>query len=189
MNQQTKHPDLSARRRRRSGLSMVEILISLAITALLLTATAIAFDAALTSYKANHDISMVNVAARNAVHQITSTIRSAWNDPDFDTIDVSDDGTECALVDSTARHIIYRYAADSQQLQMNINNGEQWYVLIDNIQPISDDEPFFTATYADDADFAPGTVAQVEMRFIIGHGDVTRTIAAAAVPRNILYND
>ena len=77
MKQKTKFTYVSARRRRHAGLSMVEVLISLAITALLLTATAVAFDAALTSYKANHDISMVNVAARNAVARIVEAYEGA----------------------------------------------------------------------------------------------------------------
>ena len=172
--------------RRRAGLSLIEVLISLVITALLLTATAAAFDAALNSYKDNHDISMVNVAARNSLYQMCSTIRSAWNDPDYDTIDINVEGTQCSLVDADGRDIIYRYDGDSKQLQMNVNGSGDWYVLVDNVEPITVGDVIFSSTEAG-GDFAVGTVGQVETRFRIEHGNVSKSISAAAVPRNVVY--
>jgi len=172
-------------RRCRAGLSLVEILVALSIAALLLTATAAAFDAALHSYKVNYDTTMVNVAARNSLYRMCNSLRSAWNDPDYDTIDVNVDGTECEFVDAAGRDIIYRYDDTNKQLQMNLNGGEQWYVLVENVEPISVGDAVFTSTNA--AGFPPGTVGQVEMRFRIEHGDITRAISAAAVPRNVIY--
>ena len=89
---------------RTAGLSLVEVLISLAIVAMLLTATGIAFDAALKNYKINHDMASVSVSARNALYQMTSTLRSAWNlDPGTDpnaAIYVATDGkraVQCSM--------------------------------------------------------------------------------------------
>ena len=187
---QTKSVAPSSRARRihsrAAGLSLTEVLISLAIVALLLTATGIAFDAALDNYKINHDMASVSVAARNALYQMTSTIRSAWNldpatDPGYE-IDVPVDGLSCALRDSSDRAIIYRYDEDSRELQVNVEGAAEWYVMVENVFPVTVGESIFTATYTPD-----DLVGRVELRFQVSQEGVSRTISAAAVPRNILY--
>ena len=58
---------------RAAGFSMVELLIALSITAILMVATVVAFDAALYNYRANQDIASVSItwlALRSA--------RSGW---------------------------------------------------------------------------------------------------------------
>ena len=184
------YPPCSRARRgfsRAAGLSLTEVLISLAIVAMLLTATGIAFDAALNNYKINHDMASVSVAARNALYQMTSTIRSAWNldpvtDPGYE-IDVAVDGLSCTLRDSSDRVVIYRYDEDADELQVNIDGAADWYVMVENVFPVTVGENIFTASYNDD-----GLVSRVEMRFQVSQVDVSRTISAAAVPRNILYS-
>jgi len=172
---------------RAAGLSLVEVLISLAIVAMLLTATGIAFDAALKNYKINHDMASVSVSARNALYQMTSTIRSAWNldpatDPD-DAIYVAVDGMSCSLRDSSDREIIYRYDDASRELQVNIDGAAQWYVMVENVFPVMLGDSIFTATYTPDGLL----VSRVEIRFQVSQEGLSRTISAAAVPRNILY--
>jgi prepilin-type N-terminal cleavage/methylation domain-containing protein len=175
--------------RRRAGLSLVEILIALSIAALLLGATAAAFDAALKSYKANHDMAMASMGMRNCLYQMTSLIRSAWNDPDYDIIDVSADGKQIAFVDASGRHIIYQYDETSRQLKVNIDSGAQWYVLLDNVYPVTDGDFIFTATDPEFGSFPEGTVGCVEIRFKRIEGDTTRGVSTAVVPRNIVYSD
>lgn len=172
--------------RRAAGLSLVEVLISLAIVALLLTATGIAFDAALDNYKINQDMASVSVAARNSLYQMTSTIRSAWNlapaeDPNA-AIDVPVDGRSCELLDADGRVVIYRYNTATQELQVNIDGDAKWYVMVENVFPITVGESIFTATYTPD-----DLVSRVEIRFQVSQEGLSRTISAAAVPRNILY--
>ena len=87
----------SHRFRKRAGLSIVEMLLALSITAILLTATAAAFNAAFSSYKVNNELTTASMSSRNAVYQMCATIRSAYNDPadpNTDDIQVSSDGTE-----------------------------------------------------------------------------------------------
>ena len=174
-------------RRRSAGLSLVEILIALSIAAMLLGATAMAFDAALDSYKANHDMAMASMGTRNCLYQMSSLIRSAWNDPDFDIIDTSTDGKELAFVDSDGREIIYQYDDTAKQLKINIDGGSQWYVMLDNVYPVSAGDLIFTATDPTFGSFAAGTVGCVEIRFKTTVGKVTKGVSAAIVPRNILY--
>ena len=183
-------------RRRCTGLSLVEVLIALAIAALLMTAVAMAFDAAFTSYKVNHDIAMSNMAARNSLYQITSTIRSAWNDPQYDIgggvtedrgIYVNSDGTECSFIDATGREIVYRYDAAAQQLKVNIDSGSKWYVYMNNVSPVAAGTPIFAATEPVFAGFPPGTVGRVDIRFKVTEGTVAREVSASVVPRNLVY--
>lgn len=183
------HP--SRPRRHCRGLSLVEVLIALSISALLLVATGTAFDAAFTSYKSNQDMANVSVAARNALHQMVSTIRSAYNaDPDDDPdyaiyiIDEADEYLQCAFVDALDRDIIYRYNDDTNQIQMNIDGGADWYVLVDDVYPVEVDDPVFEAIYTGD-----NRVANVEIRFQVAQEGLTRTISAGAVPRNIIYEN
>ena len=171
------------------GLSLVEVLISLAIVAMLLTATGIAFDAALKNYKINHDMASVSISARNALYQMTGTIRSAWNldsatDPD-DAIYVADDAMSCSLRDSSGREIIYRYDDASRELQVNVNIDDtaQWYVMVENVFPVTVGEEIFTATYTPDGLL----VSRVEIRFQVSREGLSRTISAAVVPWSILY--
>jgi len=179
------------RQRRSAGLSLIEVLLSITIMALLLTATAVAFDAAFKSYKVNHDLATVSVSARNALYQMSATIRSAWNDPDVDTIDISSDGTECSLVDADGRAVIYRYVEADKQLKVNLDGSADWFVLVDNVYPVTVGEQIFTAT-SEQGDILSGAVtgqklSQVEMRFMVTQEGLSRTISAAAVPRNMIY--
>ena len=177
----------SGAHRRAAGLSLVEVLISLAIVALLLTATGIAFDAALDNYKINHDMASVSVAARNALYQMTSTIRSSWNlDPDTDpnaAIYVAVDGMSCTMLDASDRVIIYRYDDASDELQVNIDGASEWYVMVENVFPVTVGDEIFTA------DLLDSLVSRVQIRFQVSQEDLSRTISAAAVPRNILYGE
>lgn len=64
------------RGRRRRGLGLVELLISLAITAALLTATAVALDASFRAYRANQEIGDLTQRARLAMHRMVTEIRA-----------------------------------------------------------------------------------------------------------------
>jgi len=178
------------RGRRRSGLSTVELLTSLAIAALLLAATAVAFDAAFTNYTANYEMATVSMSARNALHQMCSTIRSAWNDPDMATIDVDEaTGDECSLVDANGRDITYRYDAVSRQMKVSVDDPSKWYVMVDDVYPLSASDPVFSATAPIGDGFPAGTVGQVQICFKVVRGDTTRSVSVAAVPRNVVYNN
>jgi prepilin-type N-terminal cleavage/methylation domain-containing protein len=175
------------RSRRERGLSLVEVLISLSIVALLLVATGTAFNAAFTSYKENHDMATVSVSARNALHQMTSTIRSAWNtdptvDPD-DAIYVTD--TTCELRNASGDIINYRYNAGEEKLEVSNDGEANWYTMVENVYPVStdpNDQAIFVETPGLD-----GNVGRVEIRFMVSQDGLSRTVSAAAVPRNVLF--
>ena len=175
----------------RSGLSMVEILIALAIAAMLLTATAAAFDAALSSYRGNYDMSVVSVSSRNAMYQMCSTIRSAWNDPDYDTIDVATNGTQCSLVDANGWDVEYRYDGTANEMQVRVDRGSgwsDWFIMVDNVVPVATGEKIFTDFDPEDATLPAGTVGKVIIRFRVQQEGINQSVTASAVPRNIVYN-
>jgi len=176
----------------RPGLSMVEILIALAIAALLLTATAVAFDAAFKSYRSNYEMSIAGVSSRNALYQICSTIRSAWNDPAVDIIDVSSDGNQCSLVDANGWDVEYRYEPTSLQLQVRVDRNDghgwsDWFVMIDDVARLAVGEDIFVVIDPEDPTFPSGTVGKIIIRFRIVREGAQQTLTAAAVPRNIIY--
>ena len=173
--------------RRCAGLSLVETLIALSISALLLSATAMAFDAAFTTYRVNHDLAMASMAARNSVYQMCATIRSAWNDPAYDTIDVASDGTTCSLVDAGGRDVAYWYDETTHTLKVSADLGANWYVMLDNVSPIATGQPIFAATDPATGDFATGTVGCVDIQFQVQQGQTNRPVSASVVPRNVLY--
>lgn len=170
-----------------AGMTLPELLVSLAITAMLLTALAVAVNATMTSYTTNQDMATATVSSRNALRQMCRTIRSAWNEPD-NPIGVNDDGTTCSLVDAGGRNIIYRYDADAQQLQININGSDDWYGLVDGVLPVVDGDAIFVATAPPAGGWPGGTVGRVVIRFRVVAGDISRSVSAAAVPRNVLYD-
>jgi len=174
-------------KKRRAGLSLVEILISLSVAALLLTATAAAFDAAFKNLQENNEMAMVGMSTRNSLCQMTGTIRSAWNDPDTATIDVNSTGTEISLTDATGQNIIYRYDANTQQLQVNVNGNANWYPMIEDVYPAGTGIDIFTATAPQDTSFPAGTVGCIDIRFRVTRDNTCRTICASVVPRNIIY--
>lgn len=61
---------------RRLGVGLVELLISLAITAALLTATAVALDASFNAYRTNQENGDLTQRARLAMHRMLTEIRS-----------------------------------------------------------------------------------------------------------------
>ncbi len=177
----------AASARRKRGLSLVEVLISLSIIALLLVATGTAFDAAFSSYQENHDMATVSVSARNALYQMTNTIRSAWNtDPTIDpdnAIYVTD--TTCELRNASGNVINYRYNDQETRLEVSDDGETNWYTMVENVFPVStaeEDQAIFVESPGLD-----GNVARVEIRFMVSQDGLSRTVSAAAVPRNVLF--
>src|SRR5688500_3102200 len=70
-------PPRRSRRRVRAALGLVELMVALAITAALLTATAVALDASIQAYQINIQQAAVLQAERSAMARIVSTIRRA----------------------------------------------------------------------------------------------------------------
>ena len=116
-----------------------------------------------------------------------STIRSAWNEPGVDIIQVYNSGNDCSLVDANGRDIIYHYDSFSQELQVNVNGSGDWYVMVPNVIPISAGEDIFTAVDPEDLSLPIDTVGKVIIRFKVTRDQIVYPVTASAVPRNVVY--
>jgi prepilin-type N-terminal cleavage/methylation domain-containing protein len=115
----------------RRGMSIAEMLISLVIVAVLLTATASALNASLTAYSINQEQGSLQQLGRIAVHRISATLRTSVaqspDDPGLTalfSLGQTVTGTGVALIDDNGNDIIFRHDGANRRL-LAIHNGAQ----------------------------------------------------------------
>jgi len=157
------------------AFTMVELLIALAITALLLAAVAAAFDASVTSYRQNESIYQVVNNSRQALLRITSQIRTA------DAVDLNTPINECTLITADGRNITYRFNTDDQKLYLITNDdfSDDDYVLCHHVT-----SAVFQKKIGSEAGVV--FVKSVQISLSVAIGNVQRTSSAAAVVRRNL---
>jgi len=155
-----------------AGFTIVELLLALAITALLLAAVAVAFNASITNYRENEDIFKTINKARQALFRMTTQIRTGLVDPN----DVSSED-RCKLLCADGSEITYRYDSADNKLYLHVNDTETDYVLCDNVAAMA---------FKKDNNTPTGDVKSVQISITVVSGDVQRTVSAAAVVRKIL---
>ena len=123
----------------RRGLTFIELLIALAISAVLLTATAVCVDASFRAYQINQEQSTLVQRARIALTRMTTVIRTtADHAPDSPLPaslfasgqTVTDTGID--LFDDTATETIFRYDAPNQRVLAIV--GGKTFELLDGVQ-------------------------------------------------------
>jgi prepilin-type N-terminal cleavage/methylation domain-containing protein len=123
----------------RRGLTFVELLIALAISAILLTATAVCTDASFRAYQVNQEQSTLIQRARIALNRMTTVIRTTTaHSPDSPVPaslfasgqTVTDTGID--LYDDTATLTIFRYDAANKRLLAIV--GGKTFELLDGVQ-------------------------------------------------------
>ena len=154
-----------------TGFTIAELLIALAITAILLAAVAVAFNASITNYRENEDIFKTINSARQALSRITSQLRTA------NAADPNSPDNECSLITADGNDITYRYNNGDPNLYL-ITNGSS-YVLCDNVTAMT----FTKNTATEDAMVY---VKSVQISMTVVSGNVQRTLSAAAVIRRNL---
>jgi len=73
----TQNSDFRPQRSRSAGLSLVELLVSLAITAMLLTATMVAIDASFQAYAAAAETASTQTATRMVINRLLTLMRTS----------------------------------------------------------------------------------------------------------------
>ncbi len=115
--------------RGRRGLGMVELMVSLAITSALLTATAVAVNASFKAYEINEEQSSLIQRSRIAMNHVLSVIRTCQaHSPDTTALAtqfssglvVTDTGID--MYNASNSLIIFRYDSPNQRL-LAITNG------------------------------------------------------------------
>lgn len=162
----------------RWGFTLAEVLISMVILAVLLTAVAAAFDASMKNYKDNEAISKTMNAARAALLRITNDIRTAHG------VRVTEH-TKCEI-DTTRDEeaVTYRYRYDAEKgilyLDDYSSGTEKSYVLCEHVTEMK----FFGAAMPG----RPNQVRNVRITMTITDEgtNLSRKLAAAAVVRRNL---
>ena len=173
------------RQKKQYGFTLVEVMLSLTILAILMTAVAFAFDASVTTYQANKSIYETVNTSRQALLRMTNDLRSAQavaliggGDPD---------NSQVSLVTNSGTDITYRYDSSSNTLYYDDNAGSNSYVLCNNVTGAT-----FNRTEHDiDRDNGAGGVETItairDVRIVLtltdDSGDISKTLAAATLVR------
>ena len=153
------------------GFTLVECLIGLAISAMLLAAVAVAFNASVVSYGENEDMFWALNNARQAMTRMTSQLRTGH------TVNPTPNANEVSFFTAANEDITYEFRSAQQRLYLIKNATNQEYMLCDNVVDAS-----FTKTMTDD-----GTDCKsVQISLTVQSGDTRRTLSAAAVVRRNL---
>jgi len=127
---------------KRRGVGLVELLIALSISALLLTATAVAVDASFKAYANNQEESSLLQQSRMALNRVVTSIRTsdthAPTDPtllvDFKAgFKVTE--TSIGMFQEDGTNIVYRYDAAKKQLIAEVRGKS--YILARGVEAFS----------------------------------------------------
>jgi len=173
------------------GFTIVELLIALAITAILLTAIAVAFNASIINYTENQNIFKAINNARQALSRITTEVRTGFVDTNIS------DPTRCEVWcddDSTVPYHTYYlvpYVDENGQqknkLKLHVSNYPNNATnpldpsLCDNVADMT-----FNRTVVTPLLPKLPYVESVQISMTVAIGDVRQTVSAAAVVRKVL---
>jgi len=157
--------------RRAAGFTIAELLIALAVTAVLLAAIAVAFDASFVNYRENEDMFRAVNSARQALTRVTSQLRTA------NAVDPNSAANECSLITAGGDDITYRF--DSSNNGLYLDTGGNSYLLCDNVTAMTFNRSTATVegvTY----------VESVQVSMTVASGGAEQSLAGAAVIRRNL---
>ena len=121
------------------GLSLIELLISLSITAVLLTATMVAVDASFMAYASAAEQASTQASTRLVIHRVVSLIRTSTahgpltvgdttalaSDPTISITGNTITSNFIQLVDSRGRLLTVEYIADEQRVDVTTSQLDE----------------------------------------------------------------
>ena len=166
-----------------AAFTIIELLLALAITAMLLTAAAVAFNASIKNYEENENIFHSINKARQALFRITTELRTA------DAVATDDPNTECSLITAQLKPITYRFNSGDNKLYLITDDDlfDNDYVLCDNVADMTSTRDTFTEI--EDVNGVPVSVTKVrsvQTSMTVKSGNLQRKLSAAAVIRRNL---
>jgi len=161
--------------KRKSGFTIVELLISLAIAAMLLASIAVAINASAINYSENEKMFKTMNSARQALFRMTTQVRTA------DAVDPNAATNTCTMITADGEDITYLYNSGDNKLYLITNDDttDSDYVLCENVTAMN----ITKNTVLEDAIIK---VKSVQISITVQNGDTQRTIASAAVVRRNL---
>lgn len=159
----------------KTGFTIAEILLALAIAGILLAAVATAFNASAINFKENEEIFRVVNNARQALFRMTAQIRTA------DAVDPNAPANECSFITAAGEDLTYRYVSADEKLYLITNDdlSDPDYVLCEHVTA-------FTCTKDSVVEDMVTKVKSVQISMTVGFGDLERTVSTAAVVRRNL---
>jgi prepilin-type N-terminal cleavage/methylation domain-containing protein len=166
---------MSARKNKKCGFTIAEMLVALAVMALLLTAVAVAFNASAQNYDQNKDMFNAVNMGRQAMLRMTTQLRTA------SAVDTAEANTQCSFFDAANANVRFLYDSNAKTIYLYpdlINHSTTHYVLCSNVTAMT-----FTRTVVVGS---PSYVKSVQMSMTITVGDSSQTITSAVVLRKTL---
>ena len=160
----------------KTGFTIAELLISLAIAGMLLAAVSVAINASAKNYQENEDIFKAINSARQALFRITSQLRIA------NAVDPNNAlSHECTMITAAGENITYRYNSGDGKLYLITNDDltDSDYVLCDNVTAMN-------CTKTTEVVDAIIVVKYVQISLTVASDGIKKTISAAATIRKNL---
>jgi prepilin-type N-terminal cleavage/methylation domain-containing protein len=167
-------------RNKQKAFTLVELLLSLALLAMLMTAVAFAFDASVKNYKANQGIYQTVNIGRQALLRITSDVRTAQAVAHIGT-GGDPDASQVSLLTSGGKDITYRFDNSEGILYYDDNTSGDSYVLCRHVTAAAFNRALVPATTTN----AVRSV-RVSLTLTDDTGDLSQTVAAASLVRRNL---
>lgn len=154
---------------------MVELLIGLAITAVLLAAVAVAFNASVINCEQNENIFKSINSARQALVRLTTQLRTAQ------AVDPAAPVNECTMITADGDDITYRYSSTDKKLYLitNSNLSDTDYTLCGNVTSMNFQKEIVS-------EGAITYVKNVQIVITVTNGGMQQTLSAAATVRRSL---
>ena len=157
--------------KRKTGFTIAELLLAVAIGGMLLAAVAFAFNASAINCRENEEIFKTMNNARQALFRITSQLRTA------DAVDPNAPNNQCSFITADGQDVTYDYRIADKKLYLITNVDGSAYVLCDNVTAAT-----FTKTLTDDG----LDCKSVLVSMTVVNGDMQRKLSAAAAVRKNL---
>lgn len=171
------------------GFTMVEVMLSLTILAILMTAVAVAFDASVTNYNANKGIYQTVNTARQALLRITNDLRTAQDLP----LSAEEANTQISFGNDTDgdgiydKDVTYRFDSGTNTLYYDDNLTGESYVLCKNVTAATFDRTEHNIDRDNGAGGVETITAVRDVRITLtvtdDNGENSRTLAAATLVR------
>jgi prepilin-type N-terminal cleavage/methylation domain-containing protein len=153
----------------KNGFTLVEILMALAVGALLLVAVMVAFNGAAMNYSENQAISDTINNARQFLYKIIQQLRTAKS-----VESVSD--TRCSFTDDYDNSLTYSYDTDSSSIKLTKDSTE--YLVCENVSDIK-----FTKTVSDQD---PNVVKSIRIDMeVTQNGSARKLSSGTSIRKNL----
>jgi len=165
------------------AFTIAELLIALAISALIMVTAAMAFNILIDNYKKNENIFKTTNLAQQVLSRITTQLRTAT------AVDPNEAASQCSLITADGQDITYKYIAADNKIYLITNDdaSDADYLLCENVTSMNFQKQ--TATKLVDTESGPVQqtyVKCVKISLTVQCGDSIKTVSTAvAIRRDI----